>query len=65
MLQIGDMPIHASRFATSALVSLLRRLIPDEKFAPDHVDKQFIFPAFDVVATLQHIDDSEKDSSED
>jgi len=34
MLNLDGVPIHASRFATAALASLLKRLIGDEEFDP-------------------------------
>jgi hypothetical protein len=58
MLKLGGGQVHASRFATAALVSLLHLLIPDDKFDPAQVDQQFIFSAFDIAAT--HAQDQSK-----
>lgn len=52
LLQLGNDQIHVSRFATEALATLLRSLIADEQFEPRRVDQDFVFSAFDAVATL-------------
>lgn len=60
MLKVGGDQVHASRFAVAALASLLRHLIPDDRFDPAKVDEQFIFTAFDAVTATQI--NREKDS---
>ncbi|MER5332371.1 hypothetical protein [Micromonospora sp. NPDC002717] len=50
LLDIGGMPIHASRFALAALCTLLRLALQNGGFNPAKLDDDYIFSAFDVAA---------------
>lgn len=50
LLTIEGTPIHATRFATAALVSTLRFALTHPNFNPDRLDEELVFSAFDFKA---------------
>ena len=46
-LHIDGEMIHAARFATAALSSIIELALNIDSFNPEKVDEQFIFPALD------------------
>lgn len=58
LLDIGGVPIHATRFATAALSSLLRYTVADPSFDPARLDDRFIFSAFDALVAKDDGGDS-------
>lgn len=62
LLHLNDMPIHASRYALSALRAVLLIALDVEGFHPEKVDAMFVYAALDMAADHLQASDASADS---